>query len=50
MLLPDSTEVEAKLEERRKAIKLDQSIRRNSFWATVVAALAFEAVVLWINW
>ena len=50
MLLPDSTEVEAKLAERRKATQLDQSLRRNSFWATVVAALVFEAVVLWKNW
>ena len=50
MLLPDRTEVEAKLNERRASIESDRIFRRNFFWTIVGSSLIFEAVVLWNTW
>lgn len=50
LVLPDTTEVEIKLNERQAAKEADYKFRSRSFWGIVVGALVYEAVVLWIFW
>lgn len=50
MMLPDTTEIESKLRERREAIAAQQREGVRLFWNIVGLSVIYEAVILWIFW